>query len=570
VKKKSRENNFFTIIILFFISLCVLFPYFTYLPAKAGIEDLNLSPIKNNSGNELFGYVDMHTHPMAHLGFGKKLLHGAPDIGSIVPAGTYNCNINDFRAETIDQALGSCASTHGMYVTKNYYCGDHIRRQVITTIEGIMGSKAIHGEQPYKMFETWPKYNDIMHQKMWVDWIKRAYQGGLRVMVTLAVNNRTLADGINGNLPNDDKSTGDLQIDELKSFVFRHKDFMEIAYNPLQLRQIVKSNKLAIIIGIELDNIGNFNSLPYKKLTRKMISTEINRLYDKGVRYIFPVHVIDNHFAGTSVYLDVFNFSNRREIGRYWDLQCAKKEENISHRYSFYSNIMMTMLAFFNLGINPFDVPPLTPNCPTGIGYINKNGLTDKGRYAIILMMEKGIMIDIDHLSEVAVEDVFHLAEEYKRGYPLNSSHNSIRKKNKDNSENSRSAEQLKKIASLGGMFGLGLSGIDAPGFLIDYRTSLEAMGNRNVSLGTDSNGFIVWPGPRKGSNVIYDENFPMCQTGSKTWDYNKDGVAHYGLLPDFLTDLKNLGGDKELESLFKSAEYFAQMWEKCQRLSDK
>jgi microsomal dipeptidase-like Zn-dependent dipeptidase len=553
-----------------FLSFLALMPTFISIPAKADIDNINLVPVKNNSGNELFGYVDMHTHPMAHLGFGKKLLHGAPDIGSIVPAGTFNCNKNDFRAESIEQALGSCASTHGMFVSKNNYCGDHVRQQVITTIEGIMGSKAVHGEQPYKMFETWPKYNDIMHQKMWVDWIKRAYQGGLRVMVTLAVNNRTLADGINGNLPTDDKSTGDLQIDELKSFVERHKDFMEIAYNPSQLRDIVKRNKLAVIVGIELDNIGNFISMPYKRLTRYMISAEINRLYDKGVRYIFPVHVIDNHFAGTAVYIDVFNFSNRREYGRYWDLQCAVKEENISHRYSFYSNFMMAFLAFFNLGISPFDIPGASPNCSGNIGYINKRGLTEKGRYAITYMMEKGMMIDIDHLSETAAEQVLQLAGEFRGGYPLNSSHNSIRKKGKDFSENSRSPEQLEKIAALGGMFGLGWSGIDAAEFLADYRTALGIMGDRNVSIGTDTNGFIVWPGPRKGSKVIYNESFPMCQTGAKTWDYNKDGVAHYGLLPDFLSDLNNLGGNKELQSLFKTAEDFARMWEKCEKLSEK
>jgi hypothetical protein len=29
---------------------------------------------------ELYGFVDMHTHPMSHLGFGQKALHGAPSV----------------------------------------------------------------------------------------------------------------------------------------------------------------------------------------------------------------------------------------------------------------------------------------------------------------------------------------------------------------------------------------------------------------------------------------------------------------------------------------------------------
>jgi hypothetical protein len=55
-----------------------------------------------------------------------------------------------------------------------------------------------------------------------------------------------------------------------------------------------------------------------------------------------------------------------------------------------------------------------------------------------------------------------------------------------------------------------------------------------------------------------------MAQTGPKRWNYNNEGVAHYGLLPDFLQDLKNIGmSPQERSSFFTSAEYFAQMWEK-------
>jgi len=32
----------------------------------------------------LAGYVDLHTHPMGHLAFRRKLVHGAPDIGAII------------------------------------------------------------------------------------------------------------------------------------------------------------------------------------------------------------------------------------------------------------------------------------------------------------------------------------------------------------------------------------------------------------------------------------------------------------------------------------------------------
>jgi len=73
----------------------------------------------------------------------------------------------------------------------------------------------------YPGIPDWPKWNDITHQRMWVEWIRRAYQGGLRVMVALATNNKTLGDltAGPGDYPTDDKASGDLQIDDIRSFV---------------------------------------------------------------------------------------------------------------------------------------------------------------------------------------------------------------------------------------------------------------------------------------------------------------------------------------------------------------
>jgi hypothetical protein len=52
-----------------------------------------------------------------------------------------------------------------------------------------------------------------------------------------------------------------------------------------------------------------------------------------------------------------------------------------------------------------------------------------------------------------------------------------------------------------------------------------------------------------------------------KEWDINLDGMAHYGLLPDFLQDAKNVGLDREdLRPLFRSAEDYIRLWERCKR----
>src|SRR6266849_7553198 len=96
---------------------------------------------------------------------------------------------------------------------------------------------------------------------MWVDWLHRAYAGGLRVMVALAVNNLLLAHITagpgNSELPTDDLNSADMQIDEIKNFVGRHSEFMRVVSSSEELYNAVSSNKLAVVIGVEIDHIGN-------------------------------------------------------------------------------------------------------------------------------------------------------------------------------------------------------------------------------------------------------------------------------------------------------------------------
>jgi hypothetical protein len=51
-----------------------------------------------------------------------------------------------------------------------------------------------------------------------------------------------------------------------------------------------------------------------------------------------------------------------------------------------------------------------------------------------------------------------------------------------------------------------------------------------------------------------------------RDFDYNIDGMAHYGLLPDFLQDLRNIGLTQEdLAPLFRGAYDYIVMWEKAE-----
>ena len=44
----------------------------------------------------------------------------------------------------------------------------------------------------YDQLDGWPYWNDYTHQQMHADWLQRAYDGGLRLLVVHAVNNKLL------------------------------------------------------------------------------------------------------------------------------------------------------------------------------------------------------------------------------------------------------------------------------------------------------------------------------------------------------------------------------------------
>ncbi len=73
--------------------------------------------------------------------------------------------------------------------------------------------------------------------------------------------------------------------------------------------------------------------------------------------------------------------------------------------------------------------------------------------------------------------------------------------------------------------------------------------------------------------NAKYGNNQPLrrLKSGNRDWDFNTDGMAHYGLMSDFLQDLRNIGLTPiQLTYLFRSAEDYIQMWEKTEKASKK
>jgi hypothetical protein len=566
----------------------------------------------------LKGWVDLHTHPMSNLAFGGKLLHGAPSVGSLMPAvqmpNDPQCRF-DNRATSIAEALSQDAPTRGDPIQSA--CGDFARSGLIQAIETLnRAAVAPVGAGGYSAFTHYPKWNDITHQKMWVDWIRRSWEGGQRVMVALSHNNRTLAELLGSGGPvsgvKNDKASSDLQIEEIKRLVAAHPDFMAVARTPAELHSIVQGGRLAIVLGVELDKIGDFSATAPP--SQQTIEAEIDRLYAQGVRYILPIHLTDNAFGDTAIYHPLFNLANFRENGSFWTVGCAPETDEISFRFQ---GIPAILTPFIPPGT---PTPPTPPNClipkPSGpmfTGHVNTrtpNGLTPLGDFTITALMKRGIIVDIDHMSNRAANRTLSLAGAVSGGgYPVMSGHTGIRNRmatdpdNSRNAENSRTTTQLARIACLGGMFGLGTDGARAVDWIAEYARGYEVMrrafapngicpngdplGGSFIGLGTDANSLVKTPRPTMLDPVsprftdIYNPNNPLNQgvpplirsaTGTRTWDYNVDGVAHYGMFVDFLRDVRTLPANATMtgrqifdDQMMYGAERFYRMWLKAE-----
>jgi hypothetical protein len=89
---------------------------------------------------------------------------------------------------------------------------------------------------------------------------------------------------------------------------------------------------------------------------------------------------------------------------------------------------------------------------------------------------------------------------------------------------------------------------------------ALSAEGAKERSLQYRAKNRVMYPFELPGFG-----KFQKQETGQKTFDFNVDGLAHVGLLPDMIADLKQIGlSDDDLRPLFRSAEGYIKVWERA------
>lgn len=528
----------------------------------------------------LRGIADLHSHPFANDGFGGKLFHGKA-----------------FDPYGASAALNSCEASHGPAGL-----GDIIGN-------GIDGEFS-HSNSGFPSFSGWPAWDDSNHQQMYYRWIERAYRGGLRLLVAHAVNSEALcrfgrqAD----DHACDDMAAVDRQIQaahDLEAYIdAQHggpgKGWLRIVTHAGEARRVIRSGKLAMVLGIEVDSLFGCK---VGHCTPESVLASLDAYRARGVRQIFPIHVTDNAFGGAALYTPiVFNIANRLQNGSYFKVEdCSAK--GFTYQERSFANAPWTQTVI--------QTQKLLPSYPPYAAHCNAQGLTELGRTLILGMMQRGMLIDIDHMSAKTLDAVLAIAE--GQSYPLISGHTGFVETSavgQKRSEAQKTDEQLRRVIRLGGIIAPILHQGKAKSEILDsgpvpndcdrssktwaqtYDYALSVFRDEGVepslALGSDFNGIIHRPAPRFGDDACagnrdqgaLQENpvhypfrspwvaadFDRIRVGERTFDINSDGFAHVGLLPDFIEELSAIGiSAEDLDPLFESAEAYIRVWEKAE-----
>jgi hypothetical protein len=185
-------------------------------------------------------------------------------------------------------------------------------------------------------------------------------------------------------------------------------------------------------------------------------------------------------------------------------------------------------------------------------------------------MIDRGILIETDHTGELARRRMFDIAA--ARDVPVLSGHTG----------EVSAAKDSRRILQLGGVIS-NLPDEPSPvtvAFIHDlialYHELYGTTHGLATGFGSDINGIHNQPPPRPDAAErplqypfkSYDGRvtFERQVTGERAFDLNVDGVAHYGLYPDFIADLQmQPGGEEALKYVFRSAEAYLRAWERAE-----
>lgn len=604
------------------------------------------------SRGPVYGMADTHAHQFSNLAFGGALLWGSPfDERGINGALAWG----DWTWDFPTTAYWSFILWDKGWIPHEKY-GHEVHADLAAGILSWATEETkplqAHNKGGGQSFGGWPKYDSTTHQQMYYRWLERAYRGGLRLAVMLAVNNEVICElpitrkkvidwtwlGI-PIVECDDMALVDLQLKayrDLEKFIDDQnggEGWYRIVENPYEARKAIRDGKMAIVLGIEVDGLFGCKKEP---CDRDEIFKDLNFYERWGVRHFFPVHLYDNGFGASAIYNSLWPTTSILATGSWMKVDSCEdvkdrltgplEGESATYKFNVVLSpaldVLIDVLSVFGLDFQLFDFWTK--------GQCNSKGLTEDGEYVIKELMDRNLIIDADHFSMLALDALLGMAEE--RDYPLISGHSFLhqrplteRGRKSPPSEGHKTKLQIEKIRDLGGIIAPlnpRFEGSSTRDYVHMYKYALSLMEENTpygpefpgIAYASDWGAMYQQTAPRCAGddccppgatqcpgllNEICDDygeltfdvySYPISdcegrdfqeleypftavgvggtfykqQTGDRIFDFNEDGLAHVGLLPDFFRDLTKVGlTEKELEPLFNSAEVYIRMWEK-------
>jgi hypothetical protein len=432
---------------------------------------------------------------------------------------------------------------------------------------------AAHDTTGWPSFVDWPSHGSLTHEQTYYRWIERAWRGGLRILTNLLVENRVLCELYPLKLNDcDEMASVRLQaqrIRELERYIDAQsggpgKGWFRIVDDPFEARRVANEGKLAVVLGIEISEpFGCSTLLGEPQCTEADIDAQLDELDALGVRQLVTIHKFDNALGGvafdggtTGTFV---NFGQFYGSGQWWAMDTCDPENTGVHDndqslpggLEGTTTLFGAILAMVAPGTLPVYPPP---------HHCNPKGLTALGTHAIQAMVDRHMIVDIDHMSVKARQQALDLLE--ADGYSgVISSHSWA------------TPDAYPRVQALGGMIAPYAGG--SAGFVQSWRDRKATADPRylfGIGYGADANGLGAQGGPRVGGE--HPVTYPFTGlggveidrqvSGSRVYDINVDGVAHYGLYPDWIEDLRKQAGDEIVDDLARGSEAYLQMWERA------
>ena len=499
------------------------------------------------STQETRGTVDAHTHGMAFEFLGGELHCGRPWSPWGVTVALKGCeNVN---------SVGS------------------------TAVEAALSGEVNADPVGWPTFKSWPAPDALAHEGTYYKWMERSWLAGQRVLVNLLVENNQLCMlyPIKRNSC-DDMTSVRLQAKDMHDFEdyidAQHggpgRGWYRIVTNPVQARKVINSGKLAVVMGIETSVLfGCHLQLGKPTCTKASIEKQLTEVKKMGVTQMELVNKFDNGFAGvagdegsTGV---LVNAANILETGSAWRMTtCTPNIPEEHDRNQTLAGLPNQDALFGALkAVLPQSVIDALPAVPvyTAQNHCNTLGLSELGAATIKGMAKRNMLFDPDHMSVKARKQSLDLVD--AMNYPgVVSSHSWS------------TPDSYYRIYGEKG-FVTPYAG-DSTGFVDKWKRHLTWTNPKTYwgfGYGADINGLGAQgePRPDAAKNPV---RYPFTAlggvkvyqqvSGSRAYDINKDGVAHYGLYADWIEDLRKIAGPAIVKDMYRGAEAYLQTWERA------